>query len=106
MKIAEKKSSKKEYEAPQMDVITFDVQGAILQNSGGGDVLDCTGSLECADQNSSFNETLLMVKICMKTKKKYEKPQMEIYNVRRTKAALLLYSGGAAYLGNESNPVV
>jgi len=47
-----------------------------------------------------------MVKICMKTKKKYEKPQMEIYNVRRTKAALLLYSGGAAYLGNESNPVV
>ncbi|SHL32989.1 hypothetical protein SAMN05720470_10732 [Fibrobacter sp. UWOV1] len=49
MKIAEKKSSKKEYEAPQMDVITFDVQGAILQNSGGGDVLDCTGSPECAD---------------------------------------------------------
>ena len=47
-----------------------------------------------------------MVKICMKTKKKYEKPQMEIYNVRRTKAALLLYSGGAAYLDNESNPVV
>lgn len=47
-----------------------------------------------------------MVKICMKTKKKYEKPQMEIYNVRRTKAALLLYSGGAAYLGNECNPVV
>ena len=103
MKIAEKKSSKKEYEAPQMDVIAFDVQGAILLDCSGGIVEECT---DCADQNSSFNEALLMVKICMKTKKKYEKPQMEIYNVRRTKAALLLYSGGAAYLGNESNPVV
>ena len=29
----------------------------------------------------------------MKTKKEYKKPQMEIHNVRRTKAALLLYSG-------------
>ena len=104
MKIAEKKSSKKEYEAPQMDVIVFDVQGTLLNGSGGGDV-ECENP-DCADQNSSFNEALLMVKICMKTKKKHEKPQMEIYNVRRTKAALLLYSGGAAYLGNESNPVV
>ena len=102
MKIAEKKSSKKEYEAPQMDVIAFDVQGTLL-NCSGGDVEECT---DCDDQNSSFNEALLMVKICMKTKKKYEKPQMEIYNVRRTKAALLLYPGVAAYLGNECNPVV
>lgn len=35
MKIAEKKSSKKEYEAPQMDVIAFDVQGTLLDCSGG-----------------------------------------------------------------------
>ncbi len=45
MKIAEKKSSKKEYEPPQMDVIAFDVQGAILQDSS-GDVEDCTGSCD------------------------------------------------------------
>lgn len=43
MKIAEKKSSKKEYEAPQMDVIAFDVQGAILQDSVRVlDVEECT----------------------------------------------------------------
>ena len=48
MKIAEKKSSKKEYEAPQMDVIAFDVQGAILQDSV-VDVEDCTGSPDCAE---------------------------------------------------------
>ena len=48
MKIAEKKSSKKEYEAPQMDVIAFDVQGALLDGSG-GDVEDCTGSPDCDD---------------------------------------------------------
>ena len=37
----------------------------------------------------------------MKKKKEYKKPQMEIHNVRRTKAALLLYSGGAASLDSE-----
>lgn len=37
MKNAEKKSSKKEYEAPQMDVIAFDVQGTLLNCSGGDD---------------------------------------------------------------------
>ena len=46
MKIAEKKSSKKEYEAPQMDVIAFDVQGTLL-NGSGGDV-ECENS-DCAD---------------------------------------------------------
>ena len=45
MKIAEKKSSKKEYEAPQMDVIAFDVQGTLLDCSG-GDVVECTGSCD------------------------------------------------------------
>lgn len=39
MKIAEKKSSKKEYEAPQMDVIAFDVQGTLLDCSGGDSCL-------------------------------------------------------------------
>ena len=37
----------------------------------------------------------------MKIKKQYKKPQMEIYNVRSTKAALVLYSGGAAFLDAE-----
>jgi hypothetical protein len=46
MKIAEKKSSKKEYEAPQMDVIAFDVQGAILLDCSGGIVEECT---DCDD---------------------------------------------------------
>jgi hypothetical protein len=47
-KIIEKMNSKKEYAAPQMEVVDHVVQG-FLCGSGEGEVYDCTGEPECAD---------------------------------------------------------
>ncbi len=38
---------KKEYSAPQMEVLDYEVQGFLC--SSGGDVVDCTGEPGCAD---------------------------------------------------------
>ena len=46
VKIEEQIKCKKEYTVPQMEVLAFEAQGALLENSG-GDVYACTEGVNC-----------------------------------------------------------